>query len=54
MTAGLGTKLSIGLAIAGGIALVIVANWQFVDLAVSSHPGCVSIDPSRSAAKPGC
>lgn len=54
MTAGMRTKLSIGVAVAAGIALVIAANWQFLDLAFSSHPGCVSVEPSRSAAKPGC
>lgn len=54
MTASRRTKLSIGLLITAGIALVVAANWHFLDLAFSSHPGCVSVEPSRSAAKPGC
>ncbi len=54
MTAGMRTKLSVALAVAASVALVIAANWQFVNLAVSSNPGCVPVEPSRSAAKPGC
>lgn len=50
----LSTKLLFGLAVVAGIALIIAANWQFLDLAFSSHPGCVTVDPARSAAKPGC
>ncbi len=47
-------KLTIGLGVAAALALFIAANWQFVSLAFSSHPGCVSVDPQRLAAKPGC
>ncbi|WP_417425548.1 hypothetical protein [Hoeflea sp.] len=54
MTAALRLKLSIGLAVAAGVGLFIAANWQFVELAFSSNPGCVSVEPSRVAAKPGC
>ena len=42
------------LAIAAGLALVIGANWQLVDLALRSQPGCVAEAPGQPAAKPGC
>lgn len=47
-------RLGIGLAIAAAVALVIAANWQFLHLALGSHPGCVQIDPARPAAAAGC
>ena len=37
-----------------GLALVIVANWQFVRLAFDTAPGCVTVDAARPAAKPAC
>ncbi|SMX48792.1 hypothetical protein [Maliponia aquimaris] len=49
-----GAKLPIGLGVAAFLALVIAANWQFVTLALASHPGCVQVDPEHAAAKPGC
>ena len=54
MMAGMRAKLTVGLALATGLALLVAANWQLLHLAVSSHPGCVDVDPARSAAKPGC
>ena len=36
------------------LALVIGANWQLVDLAFRSQPGCVAERPGKAAAKPGC
>jgi len=54
MNNGLPAKLSVGLAILAFAMLIIAANWQFVNLAFSTHPGCVTIDTSQTAAKPGC
>jgi hypothetical protein len=42
------------LAASAGLALVIIANWQFVALAFDSNPGCVAEDAARPAAKPAC
>ena len=36
------------------LALVVVANWQFVRLAFDTAPGCVPVDAARPAAKPAC
>lgn len=54
MRAGSGERLAIGLGVAAALTLLIAANWQFVSLAFSSHPGCVAVDPLRVAAKSGC
>ncbi len=37
-----------------GVALVIVANWQFMWLAFDTAPGCVPVDAAHPAAKPAC
>lgn len=42
------------LAVLAALALVIGANWHFVDLAFRSQPGCVAERPGQPAAKPGC
>lgn len=47
-------RVWIAVAIAAGLALVIGANWQLVDLAFRSQPGCVDERPGQAAAKPGC
>ena len=44
--------LILGITVA--LALVIGANWRFVDLALRSQPGCVAEQPGQPAAKPGC
>lgn len=48
------TRVWVFLAVAAGLALVIGANWQLVDLAFRSHTGCVPELPGQPAAKPGC
>ncbi|MDZ4137188.1 MAG: hypothetical protein U1D06_16580 [Paracoccaceae bacterium] len=47
-------RLWVWLAVAAALALVIGANWHFVDLALRSQPGCVPVAADRAAAKPGC
>jgi hypothetical protein len=47
-------RVRIVLAVAAGLALVIGTNWQLVDLAFRSQPGCVAERPGQPAAKPGC
>lgn len=42
------------LAASAGLALVVAANWQFVQLAFETAPGCVPEDTARPAAKPAC
>ncbi len=54
MKAAMRRKLAIWLAVGAGLTLIVAANWQLVDLAVSSDPGCVSVDASQSAAKHAC
>jgi hypothetical protein len=48
------TRLWVGLGIAASLALVIGANWQFINLAFHSHPGCVPETTKHPAAKPEC
>lgn len=48
------TRLWLGLGIAACLALVIGANWQLIDLAFRSHPGCVPETTEHPAAKPEC
>ena len=47
-------RVWIAVAIVAGLALVIGANWQLVDLAFRSQPGCVAERPGQAAAQPGC
>lgn len=47
-------RVWVPLAIASGLALIIGANWQLLDIALRSQPGCVAEAPDRPAAKPGC
>lgn len=47
-------RVWVTLSIAAGLVLVIGANWQLVDLAFRSQPGCVDERLGRAAAKPGC
>lgn len=47
-------RLWIWLTALAAVALVLGANWRFVDLALRSQPGCVVERPGQPAAKPGC
>ncbi len=47
-------RIWVALAVAALLALVIGANWHFVDLAFRSQPGCVPVNPDLPAAKPAC
>ncbi|MFN3281508.1 MAG: hypothetical protein ACK4S2_06185 [Gemmobacter sp.] len=48
------SRILVFLAVLAALARVIGANWQLVDPAHRSQPGCVQVAPDRAAAKPGC
>lgn len=39
---------------AAAIALFVAANWNFIWLAVSTHPGCVPVSPGKPSASQDC
>ena len=45
--------LALGAA-AATVALFVVANWSFIAVATSTHPGCVPVSPEKPAASQGC
>lgn len=39
---------------AATVALFVVANWNFIRLAVVTHPGCVPVSPGKPSASQDC
>ncbi len=48
------TRTLAWLAAAATVALFVVANWNFIWLAASTHPGCVPVSLSKPAASEEC
>lgn len=48
------TRTLAWLAAAATVALFVAANWNFIWLAASTHPGCVAVSPGKPAASEEC
>ncbi len=48
------TRMLASMAVAAAVALFVAANWNFIWLAFSTHPGCVPVSPEKPSATQDC